>query len=121
MPAKRRSQKSETPIDAKHRSLLEQQEALARKQKDLERLLQEAPGLKKMAAEKRRDEGFGQVSSRTRPMEVLPGRGQHVHRTTTYAPPRKLLRVERREAQLRFIALLAILATFLFFLFRTLM
>ena len=122
MAPKRRSNKAESSIDAKHRALLEQQEALVRKQKELERLLQEAPNLKKIAAEKRRDETFGNVSKRSRPMEVIPGRRQHVYKNTAYAtPPRKLLRVERREAQLKFVALLALLTFFLFFLARALL
>ena len=113
MPPKRQSKKAESSIDASHRALLEQQEALSRKQKELERLLKEAPNLKKIAADKRRDEGFAHVSKRARPMEVLPGRGQHMYRNTAYAtPPRKLLRVERREAQLKFVALLALLIGF---------
>jgi len=122
MASKRRSSKAESSIDAKHRALLEQQEALVRKQKELERLLQEAPNLKKIAAEKRREETFGTVSKRARPMEVLPGRRQTMYRTTTYAsPPRKLLRVERREAQLKFVALFALLTFLLFWVARALL
>jgi hypothetical protein len=120
MAQKRRSSKADTPIDAKQRALMQQQEALIRKQKELERLLQEAPGLKKMVAEKRREESYGKAAARPRPMEVLPGRGRHLYRNTASASPRKLLRVERREAQLKMAALLVLLAVFAYFLVKNL-
>lgn len=116
MAQKRRSSKADTPIDAKQRALMQQHEALVRKQKELERLLQEAPGLKKMVAEKRREESYGKAAARPRPMEVLPGRGRHLYRNTAYASPRKLLRVERREAQIKLITLALLLGVFVYLL-----
>lgn len=119
MASKRRSTKAESTIDSKHRALLEQQEALLRKQKELERLLQEAPNLKKKVAERRREETFGRASRRARPMEVIPGKRQHVYRNNAYAAPsRKLLRAERREQRLKTLALIAFLAIGVFLLAR---
>jgi hypothetical protein len=111
-----RSGKSNTPLDAKQRALIQQQELLRAKMERLQRLIDEAPRLAEQEEKKRREELVAQTArrSRRRDVPVLSDGRFELHAAVSAArPSRKTLKAEKRAARLKFFALALVLAGFL--------
>lgn len=114
MAARRRPDKSGTPLDERQRKLLEEQEKLQRRMEQLKSVIEEAPKIAAERARARRDELLVDRSTRA----------HHRLNSTTLADTRfdqfggrqasrtrrKPLKAERRETLLIFCGLLLVLA-----------
>lgn len=125
MPAKHRTARlksSATPLDAKQRALLDQQEKLRVKMEKLQRMIQEAPQ-RAEAQEKIRREELLARSSQNSPRSRSRALEDKRHNATLAEPfpairrqKRRPLRSEQRQARLIFFALLLGLALVLVWL-----
>ncbi|MEO8205622.1 MAG: hypothetical protein ABI615_05535 [Chthoniobacterales bacterium] len=112
-----RDRKSNSPIDSEQRRLKEQELAILREEAKLRKLLEKAPKLKE--EKKRRDmEERHRLAVTTTTRTAITGvlRDSRYEDDMPQLRNRRVLRVERRKAQMRFFVLCAILGLILWVL-----
>jgi hypothetical protein len=106
---KRRKGASPTPIDARQKDLVAQQEAVNAQMQQLKALIDKAPGLKKQALERQREELISRAAAGSRRIDtptLLDKRYDAVVAMPGARPRRRALKSEQRQARLTFFGLL---------------
>ena len=121
MASRRRSAKSDTPLDNRQRKLLEEQERLRQRMDELNRVIEEAPRIKAERVRARRDELLVDRSTRAhhRLNSTTLADTRYDQFGTNSKPPtrRRPLKSERRQSLLIFLGWLVLLAVLVIWLF----
>src|SRR5258708_36873193 len=126
MPSKRRKPgppPAASPLDARQRSLAEEEAKLREKLEQCQKLIEDAPKIARERARQRRDELITQATrTEARPGSRAALIDRRFYEANVAAPAQhRRLRAERRQGRLTFFVLLIVLGAVIFWLYYTVM
>lgn len=112
----RRTEREETPLDARQRELVEEEERLRAQMERLQRWIERVPEIAEQEEKKKRQEIVRRASQGARRVDAATLLDKRYEVSAVAQRPRRHLKAERQEARLKFMVLCVIFVGFIIWL-----